>query len=77
MEEINNLKRDSILIYRSFYEATKDLPDKEFSELFRALFDYGLNNAISTLSGEKNRLFIAFKPQIDANNLKYIKGLKT
>lgn len=36
--------RDSIVFYRSFYEALKDLPPEQFKESVKVIIEYGLND---------------------------------
>jgi len=68
--------RDSIIFYRSFYEAIKELPEKNQIEVLTAIFELGFNFNIIELSGLSKTIFTLIKPQIEANNNKYINGLK-
>lgn len=69
--------RDSIVIYRSFYESIKLLPKKYQLQCFTALFEYGLNDVpFENLPGTVEAILRSFKPQVDANNRKYENGCK-
>lgn len=69
--------RDSIVIYRSFYESIKLLPKKYQLQCFTALFEYGLNDVpFEDLPGTVEAVLRSFKPQVDANNRKYENGCK-
>lgn len=68
--------RDSLVFYRSFYEAVKDLPAEEFKEAVSAIMEYGLNDEEQTPSGAAKVFLIMAKPLIDANNKKHENGKK-
>lgn len=68
--------RDSVLIYRSFWEALKYLPEKERLEAITAIIDYGLDGTEPNVSGTAYALFIMAKPLIDKNNVRYQNGTK-
>ena len=68
--------RDSLVFYRSFYEAVKDLPAEEFKEAVSAIMEYGLNDEEQAPSGVAKVLLIMAKPLIDANNKKHENGKK-
>lgn len=68
---------DSMIFYRSFYEAIKDLPDQTQLEVLHAVFEYALNDeTVQELSPIANAMFTLIKPQIDANNQKKENGKK-
>lgn len=67
--------KDSFIFYRSFYEALKHLPDKEFKELFLAISEYALNGTEPSLEGSLNALFLLIKPNLDANLKRYEKAV--
>lgn len=56
---------DSMVFYRSFYEAIKDLDNDIQVEVYNAIFGYGLNGDIPNLSPMANAIFTLVKPQID------------
>ncbi len=68
--------RDSIVFYRSFYEALKDLPPEQFKESVKVIMEYGLNDKEPETEGIEKTIFLLTKPQIDANNKRYQNGTK-
>lgn len=67
------MERDSAVIYRSFYEAVKALPEKLQKDAVMNLLAY----AFDGVEPEKpDALFILMKPQVDANNKKFENGCK-
>lgn len=66
--------RDSTIIYRSFYESIKGLPKTNQAEVWEAVFEYALNFKEVELKGISKSIFTLIKPQIDANNKRYISG---
>ena len=68
--------RESIVFYRSFYEAIKELPAEEFRNAVMAIMEYGLNNSEIDTSGVAKAILIMAKPQIDKNNKRYENGLR-
>ena len=71
------MKRDSICFYRSFYDAIKALPKKYKAQAIDAVLAYGLDGIEPTDSdGVIQAIFAIIRPQIDANNMRYINGKK-
>lgn len=69
--------RDSVVFYRSFYEAVKDLPPEEFKESVQAILDYGLDDKPPDKQGTiAHTVFTLVRPQIDANNRRFKNGCK-
>ncbi|MDD3370012.1 MAG: DUF6291 domain-containing protein [Lachnospiraceae bacterium] len=69
--------RDSIVFYKSFYEAVRNLPPEDFKKAVSAILEYGLNNIVPEESdGIAHTVFTLTKPQIDANNRRYENGFK-
>jgi len=68
--------RDSTIIYRSFYEAIKELPKKNQADLWEAIFEYSLNFNEIKLIGISETVFKLIKPQLDSNIKKYKDGCK-
>lgn len=68
--------RDSVLFYRSFWEAVKELPAEQFKESVRAIMEYGLNGTEPETTGIEKTIYLLTKPQIDANNRRYQNGTK-
>lgn len=63
--------RDSMLFYRSFYEAVKDLDAESFKKAVCTLLNYGLDGISPDTTGIEKTIFILAKPQIDKNNVRY------
>ena len=70
------MKRDSIIFYRSFYEAITELPIDIQGSIYTAIFEYSLNFNEVVLEGLPKTIFTLIKPQLDANNNRYKNGLK-
>ena len=69
--------RESMVIYKSFYEAIKGLPDDIRLALHDAIMEYGLYGIEpEKLDPVARCVFVLIKPQIDANNRKYENGKK-
>jgi DnaD/phage-associated family protein len=68
--------RDSIVFYRSFYEAIKEIPMEEQGIVYNAIYGYALDGIFPELKGVAKAIFLLVKPQIDANNSKYENGKK-
>lgn len=68
--------RDSIVFYRSFYEAVKDLPADQFKACVKAIMDYGLDGTVPETCGIEKTVYLMAKPQIDVNNKRYLNGTK-
>lgn len=66
--------RDSMIIYRSFYEAIKELPLEDQALVWNAIYEYGLNFQQVDLSGLPKTIFTLIKPQLDANIKKFENG---
>lgn len=69
-------KRDSMIFYRSFYEAVKELSKEQQGEIYNAIFSYGLDFTEANLSGVSKTVWTLIKPQIDANIRRYNNGKK-
>lgn len=68
--------RDSLIFYRSFYEAIKELPATNQLEIYNAIFELGFNFQDTELSGFSATVFKLIKPLIEANNKRFINGTK-
>ena len=72
-------KNESIVFYKSFYEATAKLEAEEYKAVMMALFGYafeGKEPKESDLSGVAAGFFTLMKPQVDANERKRENGAK-
>lgn len=70
------MERDSIVFYRSFYEAIRLQPKKIQADIYNAVLDYAFNGAEPNISPAAMSIFYLIKPQIDANNKKFEDGKK-
>lgn len=68
--------RESFIIYRSFYDAIKDLKADEQGTLWTAICEYSLNKKEIELSGICATIFKLIKPQLEANYKRYDNGVK-
>jgi hypothetical protein len=69
--------RDSLVFYRSFYEAIKDLPRDIQGDVYTAIMEYGLNGITTeNLKPIARGIFTLIKPSIDANNKRFENGRK-
>ena len=65
-----------MIIYRSFYDAIKELELLHQAKVWEAVFEYGLNQNQIDLTGLTSTIFKLIKPQLDANLRKYANGNK-
>lgn len=70
------MERDSFVMYRSFWEAIKELSNDDIANSMKAIADYALYGVPPDVSGVAKSIFIMAKPQIDANNKRYENGNK-
>lgn len=68
--------RDSMVFYRSFYEAIKELNNEQQGIIYNAIFSYSLDFIEPELTGICKTIWTLIKPQLDANIKKYKNGLK-
>jgi len=69
-------QREGTIFYKSFYDAIKNLPDKERLEVYDAIFLYDFSNKLTELNGIPSAIFTLIKPQLDANKKRYKSGSK-
>ena len=69
-------QRDSVVLYRSFYESIKELQAEQQVEIYNAIFEFSLNGIEPQMSGIAKAIFTLIKPQIIANNARYSNSLK-
>ena len=70
------MKRDSMIIYRSFFEAIKELPKENQAEVWSAVYELGLNGERVELKGISKTIFTLIVPQLEANYKKFLNGIK-
>jgi len=66
--------RDSMIFYRSFFEAINELPDENQLEVYKSIFEYSLNFKELEIKGLSKTIFTLIKPQLEANNKRFING---
>ncbi|MCL1657430.1 DUF6291 domain-containing protein [Elizabethkingia miricola] len=64
------MQKDSFILYKSFYEPLKMLSDKQLGKLFKAIFEYQINDCIS-VDPDIQMAFAFIKNQMDLDNVKY------
>lgn len=67
-------ERESLIIYRSFFESIKEIPKSSQAEVWNAVFELGFNFQESELTGISKTIFTLIRPQILANIRKYKNG---
>lgn len=68
--------RDSVVFYRSFYDAIKNIPEADQLKAYTAIMEYAMNDVQPEIDGIALAIFLLVKPQIDANNKRYENGKK-
>ena len=70
------MTRDSMVFYRSFFEAVEDLPPEDFKQAVTAIMRYGLDGTADDVKGVAKSILIMARPQIDKNNKRYENGTR-
>ncbi|MBQ2008394.1 MAG: hypothetical protein II236_06945 [Alistipes sp.] len=71
------MMRDSMIVYQSWLDAVKELPEGLQGEFALAIMQYGLEGQITCKIGQTTKAMLALvKPMIDANNKRYENGKK-
>lgn len=70
------LRRDAIVIYRTYVEAAQDLCEADRLSLYEAIFSYGLDGEEIELSGIPKGYFMLIKPSLTASRRKAANGQK-
>lgn len=65
-----------MILYRSFYDAIKLLPNDTQLEIFRAIFEFGLDGIEPELSPIAKPFWLLIKPNLQANRTKWESGCK-
>ncbi len=65
-----------MVLYRSFYDAIKLLPDDIQLEIFRSIFEFGLDGIEPELSKSALPFWLLIKPNLQANRTKWESGSK-
>ena len=69
-------RKESFIFYLSFYEAFKELREREAYLVFKTMCEYCFYGTEPELTGMAKAVFALIKPQLDANNKRYENGLK-
>jgi len=69
-------RKDSVLIFDSFYESMREYEDDIQLKVFHAIMDYGLYGKHTQLTGFAKSLFVIMKPIIDKNVQRYVAAKK-
>ena len=64
------MKRDQFTFYRSYFEALKSLPARDFKAALLAICSYALDEEEPSLSGVPNSVFILIRPTLDSGRKK-------
>jgi hypothetical protein len=64
-------RKESVLLYESFYLAMKECEDDIQIKVFHAVMEYGLYGKNTQLTGIAKSLFVIMKPLIDENVKNY------
>ena len=70
------MTRDSMVFYRSFFEAVEDLPPEDFKQAVTAIMRYALDGTADDVNGVAKSILIMARPQIDKNNKRYENGTR-
>jgi len=68
------MERKGFIFYRGFRDAIAELSENDRIALMLAIIDYGLDGHLPDLAPMQKAIFMAFKPQLDANNRRYEGG---
>jgi len=69
-------RKDSVLIFDSFYESMREYEDDIQLKVFHAIMDYGLYGKHTQLTGFAKSLFVIMKPIINSNYKNYVAAQK-
>ena len=70
------MKRESFVFYKSFYDSIKELDTKYQVEIYNAIFSYQFEGKTIELDGVAKSIFTLILPILEANNKRYINGCK-
>ena len=77
MKRSNNIERNSFIFYKTWWKAIKNLPRDVQGDVLTAIVEYGLTGETTEqLKPITKALLELVKPQIDANNQRFINGSK-
>ena len=70
-------KKNSFVLYNSYYYSLNCLTDEELGQIFRAILTFKALNEELPLTGSLQALFYMIKNQLNIDNDKYIKKCET
>ena len=68
--------KDSIVFYKSFYEAIKELPNKNQLDIYNAIFQKYFYNEDISLNGISKGIFNLIIPNVDSANKRYFANVE-
>lgn len=68
---MGSLDRESFVFYRSFYEALQNVPKKNRTEVYEAVFTYVFEAQEPPVKGVTRALWELIRPQLDASQKRY------
>lgn len=68
--------KDSFVFYRSFYEAIREVPQKNQTAIYRAVFEYVFEDKEPSFSGVPSAIWKLIRPQLDAASARYENAMK-
>jgi hypothetical protein len=66
-----SINKDSIVFYKSFYEAIKELSKEEQAQVYNAIFEHYFYSKNVDLKGVPKAIFALVQPNIDSANKRY------
>lgn len=69
-------EREWFIFYNSFWKAIKELPKENQLEIYNAIAEYSFTLQEPELVGLSKTIWILIKPQLEANNRRYINWTK-
>ena len=72
----NEKERETMIVYRSFFESLKGCEKTVQADVWNAIFEMGFNQKEVELEGLSKTLWLLIKPQIEANLKRFINGSK-
>jgi len=72
----NEKERETMIVYRSFFESLKGCEKTVQADVWNAIFEMGFNQKEVELDGLSKTLWLLIKPQIEANLKRFINGSK-
>ena len=76
MEGVLHEMMESMIFYRSFYDAIEELPDASRLKLLEAILRYGLYDEEQNLTGVEKSLWTVIRPLLAANKDRAVNGKK-